>query len=56
MNCAEDAGTLECKVKYAIVVSLELIDILKLGLFPDNIYEEVKNKLKVPIPIRNTGN
>ena len=56
VNCAEDAGTLEGKVKYAIVVSLELTDILKLGLFPDNIYEEVRNKLKVPIPIRNTSN
>ena len=51
VNCAEDAGSLEGKVKYAIAVSLELAEAVPLDLFGDNIYEEVRNRLRVPVSI-----
>lgn len=51
VNCAEDAGCLEGKVKYAIAVSLELAEAVPLDLFGDNIYEEVRNRLRVPVSI-----
>lgn len=56
VNCAEDAGCLEGKVKYAIAVSLELAEAVPLDLFGDNIYEEVRNRLRVPVSIATNTN
>lgn len=56
VNCAEDAGNLEGKVKYAIAVSLELAEAIPLDLFSENLYQEVRNRLRVPVAITtNTG-
>lgn len=51
VNCSKDAGNLDGKVKYAIAVSLELADAVPLNIFGENIYEEVRNRLRVPVAI-----
>ena len=51
VNCSKDAGNLENKVKYAIAVSLELAEAVPLNIFGENIYEEVRNRLRVPVAI-----
>lgn len=56
VNCMEDAGRFSEPAKYALAVTLEWGDGLTTDLLDDiNIYQEVKNRLRVPIPIL-TGN
>lgn len=54
--CAEDAGNFEGGIQYAIAVSLELTEAERFGIFPENIYNDVRDKLRVPIRISNTAN
>ena len=58
VNCADDAGGYEGTVMYAIAVSLEVGHgtRVQLGLFEQNIYEEVRDRLKVPISIPVVNN
>lgn len=52
VNCMEDAGSFNEPAKYAIAVSLEWGDGISVDLFDEiNIYQEVKNRLRVPIPV-----
>ena len=49
----EDAGSFDEAAKYAIAVSLEWGEGLEVDLFNEvNIYQEVKNRLKVPISVQ----
>lgn len=50
INCAEDAGSFDDPIKYAIAVSLEFGEGVQLDLF-DNIYEDIREKLRPRIPI-----
>lgn len=50
INCAEDACSFEEPIKYAIAVSLEFGEGVQLELF-DNIYEDIREKLRPRIPI-----
>lgn len=50
INCAEDAGSFDDPIKYAIAVSLEFGEGVQLDLF-DNIYEDIREKLSSRIPI-----
>ena len=50
INCAEDAGSFDDPIKYAIAVSLEFGEGVQLDLF-DNIYDDIREKLRPRIPI-----
>lgn len=50
VNCADDAGNVEVPIKYAIAVTLEYGEGEQIGLF-DDIYEEIREKLRPRIPI-----
>ena len=57
VNCANDAGEIVNPIKYAIAVSLELGEGVDVDLLNEiNIYEEVRDRLRVPIRIANTAN
>ena len=57
VNCANDAGEIDMPVKYAIAVTLELGEGVDVDLHSDiQIYEEVRDRLRVPIRIANTAN
>lgn len=51
VNCADDAGAFPGKIKYALAVTLELAIGDQLELFPENIYDEIKQRLSVPVPV-----
>lgn len=54
INCANDAGEIENPIKYAIAVTLELGEGVNVDLFNEiNIYQEVRDRLRVPIRIAN---
>lgn len=54
INCANDAGEIENPIKYAIAVTLELGEGVDVDLFNEiNIYQEVRDRLRVPIRIAN---
>lgn len=55
VNCADDAGEFTEPIKYAIAVSIELGSGVQLGLFTQNIYDEVRERIAVknPIPVVN---
>ncbi len=46
VNCREDAGKLQVPVRYAIAVTLEVAEGLRLP-----IYEEIQDRLRVSVPI-----
>jgi hypothetical protein len=46
INCAEDAGSFEEPIKYAIAVSLEVAEDINV-----EIYEEVRARMAIPIQI-----
>jgi len=50
VNCRALAGSLEDSVPYALVVSLE-VEQAQGVLFPIPVYEEIRARLRVPIPI-----
>jgi hypothetical protein len=57
VNCANDAGEIEKPIKYAIAVTLELGEGVDVDLMNEiNIYEEVRDRLRVPIRVANTAN
>lgn len=53
VNCADDAGGYDQPVMYAIAVSLEVGHgaRVQLGLFEKNIYEDVRDRLRVPVTV-----
>lgn len=53
VNCADDAGGYDKPIMYAIAVSLEIGHgaSVQLGLFEKNIYEDVRDRLRVPISV-----
>ena len=54
VNCANDAGEIVNPVRYAIAVTLELGEGIQADLFNEiNIYQEVRDRLRIPIPIVN---
>lgn len=54
INCANDAGEIENSIKYAIAVTLELGEGVDVDLLNKiNIYQEVRDRLRVPIRIAN---
>jgi len=54
VNCRALAGSLEDSVPYALVVSLE-VEQAQGVLFPIPVYEEIRARLRVPIPIVPTN-
>jgi hypothetical protein len=57
VNCAYDAGGFKEPVKYAIAVTLEFAPATNIDLFAENVavdyYQEVRDRLRIPIPIVN---
>ena len=55
VNCADDAGGYDYPIKYAIAVSLEVARgaRVQLGIFEKDIYQDVKERLSVPVRIAN---
>ncbi len=51
VNCADDAGGFDDEIKYALAVTLELGMGEQLELFTENIYEEIRQRLSVPVPV-----
>lgn len=51
VNCADDAGGFDDEIKYALAVTLELGMGEQLELFTEDIYEEIRQRLSVPIPV-----
>ena len=51
VNCADDAGGFDNEIKYALAVTLELGVGEQLELFAENIYEEIRQRLSVPVPV-----
>lgn len=56
VNCADDAGGCDRPVKYAIAVTLELGEGVQLGLFEQSIYDEVRDRLSVKVPVTPIAN
>ena len=53
VNCRVDAGgDIPAPVPYGLAVTLEVMGDLQQSIFPISIYEEVRDRLAIPVPIR----
>ena len=53
VNCRVDAGgDIPSPVPYGLAVTLEVMGDVQESIFPASIYEEVRNRLAIPVPIR----
>ena len=53
VSCIDDAGKFDEPIKYALAVSLDVAEPIETDLFPEtiNIYNEVKDRLRVPVSV-----
>ena len=50
VNCRQEAGKITAPVPYGLVVSLEVAEGIDIA-----IYEEVRQRIAVPIPVRQSA-
>ncbi len=51
VNCREDAGDISEPIRYGLAVTLEVLDGIKIPMFPISIYQEVRERLAVRVPV-----
>ena len=51
VNCREDAGTIQEPIRFGLAVTLEVLEGIHIPMFPIPIYQEVRERLAVRIPV-----
>ena len=55
VNCRADAGDIPAPVRYGLAITLEAVEGAQQRLFPLPIYEEVRDRLAIRIPVQDAS-
>ncbi len=55
VNCRADAGDMTAPVRYGLAITLEIVEDIQQRLLDFSIYEEVRDRLVIRVPIQEVG-
>ena len=55
VSCRADAGDISSPIRYALAITLEGVEAVQQRLFPLPIYEEVRDRLAIRVPLQGAG-
>ena len=55
VSCRADAGEISAPVRFGLAITLEMVEEVQQRLHPLPIYEEVRDRLAIRVPVQETG-
>jgi len=55
VNCRADAGDVPAPIPYGLAITLEVVEEVQSRLISIPIYQEVRKRLAIPVPVRPAG-